>query len=150
MKNNRYFAASAALMAVAIHFEIGCSATPNPGGGNDNGADGSPVSFADDVQPLLTSRCISCHQPGGVALGEGISMDLRAGSAYDAIINQPSDQDESLTLVIPGDAENSLLYLKVSSNTPPVGVRMPWFQLPLSAAQIDLIRRWIDEGALDN
>lgn len=151
MKNNLLFTAGVSVLTSIMAFAVGCSSTPNPdGGGNDNGDDNEPVSFADDIQPLLTDQCIVCHQPGGIAFLEGIDQDLREGNAYDALINQPSDQDASLTLVIPGDAENSLLFQKVNSTNPPVGVRMPRFLPPLTAAQIDRIRRWIDEGALEN
>lgn len=147
MKNRVFWGMSC--HAVVLAALVGCTPTPVPDDGNGGGDDG-PVSFADDIQPLLSSQCIICHQPGGIAFADGITQDLRAGSAYAAIVNQPSDQDATLTLVIPGDAENSLLYQKVNSNEPPIGVRMPQFQPPLSAAQIDLIRRWIDEGAEDN
>lgn len=151
MKNNLRWAAGVSTLTMVLALNAGCSSTPNPdGGGNDNGTDSDPVSFADDVQPILTNQCIVCHQPGGIAFADGINQDLRADSAYDAIVNQPSDRDASLTLVVPGDAENSFLFQKVSSDTPLIGVRMPQFQLPLSAAQIDMIHRWIDEGALDN
>ena len=77
-------------------------------------------------------------------------MHLTEGESYDAIVNQPSVQDASWTRVVPGDSAKSLLYLKVSSNNPPVGVRMPRFTPPLSGTDIGLIRDWIDQGALNN
>lgn len=135
---------------------VGCPGAA-PGGGYGGGGggggpiDNGPVSFAEDIQPVLLNACTSCHSPGGSAFeGSGIPMDLTQGNAYDAIVGKFSVQNPALTLVVPGDAENSLLYQKVSSNTPPVGVRMPRLLPQLEQDEIDLIERWINEGALDN
>lgn len=111
---------------------------------------GGTVSFSTDIQPLLSTACTGCHSPGGAAMLAGIPMDLRAATAYEDIVNQPSVQDATWTLVAPRNAQASLLFQKISSDDPPVGDRMPRFAPPLSAAQIELIRDWIDQGALDN
>ena len=112
---------------------------------------GGTVSFATQIQPILVTYCSGCHSPGGAAVvNNGIPMHLTEGEAYDAIVNQPSVQDATWTLVVPGDSASSLLFLKVSSDNPPVGVRMPQFSPPLSEAEIGLIRDWIDQGALNN
>jgi hypothetical protein len=108
------------------------------------------ISFANHIQPIFTANCASCHVPGGFADDQGITMYLTAGSAYAAIVNQPSDQNASLTRVVPSDSANSLLFLKISSDNPPVGLRMPFLRSPLSQSQITLIRDWIDQGAKNN
>jgi hypothetical protein len=54
---------------------------------------------------------------------------------------------DGMTLVVPGDPGQSLLYLKVSTDTPPCGKRMPAVGAPLDPAQVDLIRAWIEGGA---
>ncbi len=87
---------------------------------------------------------------GGFAVLAGIPMFLDQANAFAAIVNQPSSQNPSLILVAPGEASTSLLWLKVSSNSPPVGARMPLFDSALSRGQWALIRDWIDQGALDN
>ncbi len=109
-----------------------------------------PVSFARDILPIFADRCVSCHRPGGIADLSGIDLDLRADRAFSSLVNQPSVQRPDLTLVVPDNADASLLYLKVASGNPPVGARMPLIAAPLSAAQIELIRKWINEGAGDN
>ena len=40
--------------------------------------------------------------------------------------------------------------LKVNSDNPPVGERMPFLAAPLDADEIAVIRNWINQGALDN
>jgi hypothetical protein len=47
-------------------------------------------------------------------------------------------------VIIPGDSSNSLLFEKVKSG------EMPKRGADLTAEQIELIKQWIDEGALNN
>ena len=111
---------------------------------------GDVVSFSGEIQPIFDANCTTCHRDGGLAALAGIAMRLTADEAYDSLVGRPSSQDASLTLVEPGDAEASLLFRKVSSDSPPVGRRMPLFSGPLSASEVGLIRDWIDQGAEDN
>jgi mono/diheme cytochrome c family protein len=137
-------AATVGLLAggLACQVNLPVSEPPPPSGGT--------VSFAAQIQPILTTACTGCHSPGGSAMLDGIPMDLREGEAYDAVVHRPSAQDAEWTLVVPGDSGSSLLYLKVSSDSPPVGVRMPRFSPTLSPSEIELIGDWIDQGALNN
>ncbi len=75
---------------------------------------------------------------------------LMAQESFAGLVNQPSVQDDSLTLVVPGDSASSLLVNKIESSNPQVGVRMPLFGLALSQSEINLIKNWIDQGALNN
>lgn len=109
-----------------------------------------PVSFSREVVPIFTANCVECHRRGGFADLQGITMRLTPHEAYLSIINQQSSQDSSRTRVIPGDPENSILYLKISRDDPPIGVRMPFERNPLDENQIETIRRWIAEGAGNN
>ena len=108
------------------------------------------VSFATEIQPILTEHCASCHSEGGFAFNVGVSMLLTEGESLENIVEQASEQDPEYTLVVPTDAANSLLYRKVSEDTPPVGSTMPLFSARLSSEELGLIRDWIDQGAKDN
>ena len=112
--------------------------------------DDGMVSFSGRIQPIFTTNCGGCHSPGGGADLFGIRLQLTEDVSYDLLVDQPSVQRSDLTLVLPGDSASSLLVAKVSSDPPPVGVRMPTFAPPLTKDEIDLIRAWIDQGALDN
>jgi hypothetical protein len=137
-------------LRIVLLAAVTASAVGGCGGSSEPPAQREPVSFSADIQPILNARCVVCHSPGGEAVEEGIPQDLRAAAAYADLVNQPSVLRPDLVLVVPGDASASLLYLKVSSDTPPVGEPMPSGVQRLSAAQIDQIRQWIDEGALEN
>ncbi len=108
------------------------------------------VSFAMEIQPIFTQECASCHSQGGFADNVGIPMRLVEGLTLDSTVNQASTQDATFTLIEPFDAANSLLFLKLSENAPPVGSTMPLFGEPLSSDELGLIRDWIDQGAMDN
>ena len=110
---------------------------------------GQPVSYAGQIQPIFNAHCIDCHAGSGPPLS-GLTLSLEAGVSHAEIVNQPSEQDASLTLVVPGDPAGSLLYLKVSSDTPPVGSTMPLFSARLSSNEVALLRDWIAQGAQDN
>ena len=111
---------------------------------------GETVSFSADVQPIFNAHCTTCHRAGGFADLSGIALRLVEGISYDLLVDQPSSQRADLTFVVPGNSAASLLFLKVSSDSPPVGSTMPLTGARLSSSDLGLIRDWIDQGALDN
>ena len=88
--------------------------------------------FSEHIQPLLESRCTSCHGPGG---GQG---DLSLAS-FESLLRG----GKSGPAIVPGDPGASLLIAKVSGENP----AMPLAGDPLSEPEVDLIRRWIAAGA---
>ncbi len=87
--------------------------------------------FEKDIVPIFTANCYSCH--GGTAT---LGLDLRtAVSALRGSHEGP--------VIVKGSAEKSLLFQKVSARLMPP----PAFNLKLTDAQIDTIKRWIDSGA---
>lgn len=146
-RENAIVTATASVLVIALTTLLaGCPTPPAP---PDPPVDGV-VLFSTHIQPIFSANCTVCHRPGGIALLRGIELQLLEGVSYDFLVDQPSIQNPDLTLVLPGDSSASLLFLKVSSSAPPVGSRMPLNRSPLSQAQINLIRDWIDQGALDN
>lgn len=92
------------------------------------------ISFANDIQPLLQSRCKNCHG-GDRGTEEGLDMtsyaNLMAGSD-----NGP--------VIIAGDADGSLLVeLLVEQKMPKRGPK-------LAPPQVQLIIDWVNQGAMDN
>ncbi len=141
--------------AGAVMSVLGASCTTtfmptDTGGDIGNGGTGGTVSFSVEIQPIFTTACAGCHSPGGNADSARIPSHLTDGEAYDLIVGVPSVQRSDLILVVPGDSAASLLYLKVSSISPPTGNRMPLFAPVLSDAEIGLIRDWINQGAENN
>ena len=117
-------------------------------GGDEPDQDGEAVTFVADIQPILNERCINCHAPGGFAQMVGIPWDYREDTAFDDLVNRASSQDADFTMVVPGDPGVSLMFLKISSESPPVGEMMPLGGPPLTEGEVQLIRAWVEQGAV--
>lgn len=93
------------------------------------------VYFERDLLPLLSSNCAfsGCH-------------DL--GSAEDDIVLTTYENLMKSDIVRPFDAEDSDLYEAVTESDPDK-IMPPPPNDPLTAAQIALIRKWIEQGAKD-
>jgi hypothetical protein len=109
--------------------------------------DGIPqISFAADVQPILTRRCTSpaCH--AGSTPQEG--LDLRAETAHPALVGVRSRQCPDQLLVTPGAPAHSYAYAKLLGIGPCfAGARMPSTGRPLTDAEVTIIATWIAQGA---
>ena len=112
---------------------------------------GSPdtgvISFDKDIVPIFKTNCSGCHDPGG---SSGILLNLTEDPQPSQWINQPSLELADIVLIKPGSAMDSMIYLKVATDPPPVGDRMPRFAPPLTQPELDALRLWIEQGALDN
>ncbi len=88
------------------------------------------ISFERDIQPIFAAHCLSCH--GEKKQSGGLRLDAKASALRDSIITA-------------GNAANSSLYQRI---TAPDGEQMPPVGERLSAAQIALVRAWIEAGAV--
>jgi len=137
-----------ALFGGIIYVVSACSNGNSPASAGGGGTEPpSNVSFSSDVQPIFASAgCAvsSCH---GSSKSAGLS--LTPSEAYDNLVNIPSTEMGSLKRVLPDDAENSYLIIKLEGRQT-VGGRMPLTGGALSTRNIQIIRTWIDEGAKNN
>jgi hypothetical protein len=93
-----------------------------------------PVNYSRDIKPLLTSRCYACHGPDEGQRKAKLRLDVRDSAIKKAIK--------------PGNAAESPLAQRISSKDPNQVMPPPKAKKePLTTAQIDLLRRWIDQGA---
>ena len=101
-----------------------------PGG---SAAAGDRVSFNRDVRPILSDRCYHCHGPDPARREAGLRLDVRGEAEYVWDV---------------GDAGASELLARVTSGDeytvmPPPDAHKP----AVTAAEADLLRRWIAQGA---
>lgn len=87
------------------------------------------VQFSSDILPLLTTRCFRCHS----------GADPKSGKRLDTL-------DEILSTVSPGNSSRSLLVDRLASHDLDLRMPPPDDGQGLTAGQIDVISRWIDEG----
>jgi len=110
-----------------------------------SGCDKSPeqqkISFAAQVKPILAANCLSCHnQQGDGYKKSGLSMetyaDLMKGTRFGPVI-------------IPGNAVASNLVILIDGKAP--DIKMPHGSLLiLPKSERDLIKLWINQGAMNN
>ena len=95
----------------------------------------SPVSFHGQVRPILEQHCQMCHaaERGQANLSLASYQDLQDGG-------------RSGPVVVLGSPEESLLIRQIRGERP----AMPQVGDPLDAIKVELISRWIAEGAKDD
>lgn len=91
-----------------------------------------PVSFSREIAPIMAMHCNGCH---------GAASGLSTRSYRELMMGGNLGKS-----VVPGDSKRSLL-LDFLEGRRGERHRMPKDGRPLSAEQIAVIRRWIDQGA---
>ncbi|HEY6392158.1 MAG TPA: DUF1553 domain-containing protein [Bryobacteraceae bacterium] len=96
------------------------------------------VDFDRDIRPIFSDRCFACHGPDQKQRMANLRLDIKDGGAYST--------RGSYQLVAPGDAAKSRLYQRIAAS---LSTRMPPVTAgpALTEAQVQLVKRWIDEGA---
>jgi hypothetical protein len=101
------------------------------------------LDFNQDVQPILASRCFSCHGPDPEMRKASLRLDL----AESALRKRPKHPDA----IVPWHPEKSELVKRIESKDP--HYLMPQVAegreaKPMSAREIATLREWIREGAV--
>ena len=94
-----------------------------------------PVDYITQVKPILNKNCITCH--GGVKRLSNFSLLFRSEALAKNKSGKPA--------IIPGDPDHSEMIRRLTLKDPEE--RMPYKHDPLSASDIDILRRWITQGA---
>ncbi|MEX2310766.1 MAG: c-type cytochrome domain-containing protein [Pirellulales bacterium] len=94
------------------------------------------LTFDDHLAPIFRQRCASCHNPTARKADLDVTnyLSLMQGGASGTVIES-------------GDAASSYLFTLVAHDAEPY---MPQNADKIPDAEIDLLRRWIDGGALEN
>ncbi|MFM2132696.1 MAG: hypothetical protein RL646_1899 [Verrucomicrobiota bacterium] len=97
-------------------------------------AEPRPVDYNEDVRPILSENCFYCHGPDGNKRKADLRLDVRAealaGKAF-----------------VPGDPDASEMIKRLLSKDPEEVMPPPNSHRTVSAAQREVLRRWIAEGA---
>lgn len=91
-----------------------------------------PVSFSREIQPILADNCYFCHGPDANQRAAGLRLDM---------------QDEAAAVIEPHDAESSELVRRITSDDPDEVMPPPDSNRALSPAEIERLRRWVEQGA---
>ena len=94
-----------------------------------------PLSFNRDILPILSNNCFACHGPDEKQRKTRFHFDTREGAFAKAGV------------IVPGNAAGSILIERITHQDPLRRMPPPESGHTLSSPQIELVRRWIDEGA---
>jgi WD40 repeat protein len=99
----------------------------------------APLTYWHDIRPVLRKHCTFCHSTKNVRdpdVSGGLALDN-----YDAIL-----RGSKQPVIQPRNSSDSVLIQRVTATD--TDKRMPLGADPLPAPTIDLLRRWIDQGAV--
>jgi len=92
------------------------------------------VSFAKEILPILAQSGVPCHS------GQPDAKSAYGLTSYEGVMGAGKDTRPN---VVPGNADSSLLYQMLKTGKmPPAG--------PLAPDKVELVRKWIAQGAKNN
>src|SRR5262245_17714915 len=91
------------------------------------------VTFTAIENGVLIPRCSSCH-----------------AWTYSALVSVPVADYPPFTFVVPGNPDDSYMYMKLAGDPRIQGQRMPYGGPYLDDATLQAIRVWIQDGAQNN
>ncbi len=97
------------------------------------------VDFNRDIRPLLSENCYKCHGPDDQERKARLRFDVRAEAL------KPAKSGERA--IVPGAPEQSELVRRITAGDPEDRMPPPKSGRKLTGPQIDLLRRWVAQGA---
>jgi len=99
------------------------------------------VDYNLHIRPILSDRCFKCHGPDANQRKANLRLDIRTG-ALAALKDNPNAH-----AIVPGNADQSEVFLRVSTSDTSLQMPPPKSNLSLTKREIDLIEKWIKQGA---
>ncbi len=97
-----------------------------------------PLSFNRDIRPILSSKCFACHGFDAKKREAELRLDVPEGAFA---------EHDGARAIVPGDLANSQLWRRITSTDEDERMPPPDSKKELTAAERDLLRRWIEQGA---
>ena len=100
------------------------------------------VSYKTDISPIINDYCLNCHKPGGKGYKKS-GLDMRT---YKSLMKGTKFG----SVVTPGDSYTSILVQVVEGRVHP-SLKMPYgMSGGLAKDKIELLRKWVQQGAKNN
>lgn len=116
-------------------FLNGCGARQQGMAGLDS------VDYNLHIRPILSDRCFKCHGPDANQRKANLRLDNQTG-AYAALKDNPAAH-----AIVPGKPDQSEVFLRIASTDTAVMMPPPESNLALTETEIQLIEKWIAQGA---
>lgn len=102
---------------------------------------GDQVSYNFHIRPILSDKCFACHGPDANKREADLRLDTEEG-AFAAMKESPGK-----FALVSGNPMESEVYHRITSTDPGELMPPPESNLSLSPEEIELIKRWIEQGA---
>ncbi|MEO1844244.1 MAG: DUF1549 domain-containing protein, partial [Akkermansiaceae bacterium] len=99
---------------------------------------GEEIDFSRQIRPLLSKNCFACHGPDAAKRKAKLRLDTREGAVA---------KRKGVAAVVPGKSGKSELYARITHDDPEERMPPEDSDHELSAAEIALLKDWIDAGA---
>ena len=97
------------------------------------------VDFNYDIRPILSQNCFVCHGPDSSTRKANLRLDIFEGAT--------AHLEHGGAAIVPGSIGKSLLVDRISSEDSEFHMPPPEAKKTLSAREVALLKRWIDQGA---
>jgi len=101
-------------------------------------ASAEEIQFNRDVRPILADACFACHGFDAKARKAKLRLDVAEGAFAER---------RGLVPIKPGDLKASEVWQRITSTDAEVMMPPPASKKKLTAAQKEVLRRWIEQGA---
>lgn len=99
------------------------------------------VDFNYHIKPILSDRCFACHGPDKNARSTDFRLDTEEG-AFAAL-----KESKGAKAIVGGDPHSSEIFRRITSTDPDYMMPTPESNLTLTAREVALITKWIEQGA---
>ncbi|MEO5803932.1 MAG: DUF1553 domain-containing protein [Verrucomicrobiota bacterium] len=108
--------------------------------GTARSADIDAVDFSTRILPIISTKCFHCHGPDESSRKAKLRLDI-ATEAY-------KQREGGIVVIKPRDAEHSELVKRITNPDPDEVMPPPDEKHPLKPAEIALLKKWIQQGAV--
>src|SRR3954468_12915634 len=96
------------------------------------------IDYTRDIRPILSDNCYHCHGPDAEHREKKLRLDTKAGLF---------DKADDVIPFVPGKLDQSEGWLRILSTDKDEQMPPPKSHKKLTPAQIELVKRWIEQGA---
>jgi len=101
------------------------------------------INYQRDVHPIFEEKCTGCHTP---PYGEGYRQTGLDMGSYETLV-QGSIYG---AVIVPGNSRNSALNILVEGRAGDLSRALEIKHKPMTDREIEVLRLWVEQGALNN
>ncbi|WPP48346.1 DUF1553 domain-containing protein [Catalinimonas niigatensis] len=142
MKTREVLKHQTSCLFLAIFLGVSITACDQQAAGTEGVAKKVPkqVDFNLHVKPILSDRCFACHGPDNNKREAELRLDTEEG-AFSAL------KESEGHAFVAGKPEQSVAFQRISSTDPEIMMPPPESNLVLTDYEIEVIEKWIEQGA---